>query len=138
MSIRPSFVGASVLCLSVFVAPIHAAFGHAPSRHAAARRGVDVHAVRLWAGPDSTRVVLDLSGRAQHSLVVLKNPDRVVLDVSGARLGAGAHAAPAAAGAVKQVRMAHRPSGELRIVLDLSRQIRAKSFLAEPNNHYGY
>ena len=99
---------------------------------------VDVRAVRLWAGPDSTRVVLDLSGSAQHSLQVLKNPDRVVLDVAGARLAGSAHAAPTGAGAVKQVRMARRPSGELRIVLDLVRPIQAKSFLAAPNDRYGY
>jgi N-acetylmuramoyl-L-alanine amidase len=99
---------------------------------------VDVRAVRLWAGPDSTRVVLDLSGSAQHSLQVLRNPDRVVLDVAGARLAGSAHAAPAGAGAVKQVRMARRPSGELRIVLDLVRPIQAKSFLAAPNDRYGY
>src|ERR1700716_3435096 len=98
---------------------------------------VDVRAIRLWAGPDSTRVVLDLSGSAQHSLQVLKNPDRVVLDVTGARLARGASAA-AATGAVKQGRMARRPSGELRIVLDLARPIQAKSFLAAPNNRYGY
>src|SRR5882672_8739219 len=89
---------------------------------------VDVRAIRLWAGPDSTRVVLDLSGSTQHSLQVLKNPDRVVLDVADARLASGARAAPAGTGTVKQVRMARRPSGELRIVLDLSR----------PNNRYGY
>jgi N-acetylmuramoyl-L-alanine amidase len=99
---------------------------------------VDVRAVRLWAGPDSTRVVLDLSGSAQHSLQVLRNPDRVVLDVAGARLGAGVRTAAAGTGAVKQVRMARRPSGELRIVLDLSRPIQAKSFLAAPNDRYGY
>ncbi|MEA3197129.1 MAG: N-acetylmuramoyl-L-alanine amidase, partial [Gammaproteobacteria bacterium] len=99
---------------------------------------VDVHAIRLWAGPDSTRVVLDLSGSAQHSLQVLRNPDRVVLDVADARLASGARAAPAGTGTVKQVRMARRPSGELRIVLDLVRPIQAKSFLAAPNNHYGY
>lgn len=99
---------------------------------------VDVRAVRLWAGPDSTRVVLDLSGSAQHSLQVLKNPDRVVLDVAGARLGNGVRAARSGAGAVKQVRMARRSSGELRIVLDLTRPIQARSFLAAPNNRYGY
>jgi N-acetylmuramoyl-L-alanine amidase len=101
-------------------------------------RAVEVRAVRLWAGPDSTRVVLDLSGTAQHSLQVMKNPDRVVLDVVDARLGGGAHAAQPGAGAVKQVRMARRPSGELRVVLDLTRPIQAKSFLAAPNDHYGY
>jgi N-acetylmuramoyl-L-alanine amidase len=70
-------------------------------------------------------------------LLVLRNPDRVVLDVVGARL-AGASHTPAGAGAVKQVRMARRPSGELRIVLDLNRPIQAKSFLTVPNARYGY
>ncbi len=98
---------------------------------------VDVRAIRLWASPESTRVVLDLSGSAQHSLLVLKNPDRIVLDVAGARLSSGSRAPPGT-GVVKQVRMAKRPSGELRIVFDLSRPIRAKSFLATPNNRYGY
>src|SRR5258708_39747219 len=99
---------------------------------------VDVRAIRLWAGPESTRVVLDLSGSTQHSLQVLKNPDRVVLDVADARLTSAARAAPAGTGTVKQVRVARRPSGELRIVLDVSRASEAKRFLAAPNNRYGY
>ena len=144
MSIRPRFVAALALCISVIAAPVHAS-GHAHSGHSGSHRvasaavahGVDVHAVRLWAGPDSTRIVLDLSGSAQHNLTVLGNPERVVLDVAGARLGPRARA-PAAIGAIKQVRMAKRPSGELRIVFDLSRPIHAKSFLAQPNHQYGY
>jgi N-acetylmuramoyl-L-alanine amidase len=99
---------------------------------------VDVRAIRLWAGPEGTRVVLDLSGSAQHSLQVLRDPDRVVLDVAGARLAGRARASPAGTGAVKRLRMARRPSGELRIVLDLARPIQAKGFLAAPNNRYGY
>ena len=99
---------------------------------------VDVRAIRLWSGPESTRVVLDLSGSAQHSLQVLKNPDRVVLDVPGARLAIGARAAPAGTGAVKRLRLASRAAGELRIVLDLARPAHAKSFLAAPNDRYGY
>ena len=104
---------------------------------AAPARAVEVRAVRLWDSPESTRIVLDLSGSAQHSLLVLKNPDRIVLDVMGAQLGSGAHT-PAGAGVVRQVRMARRPSGELRIVLDLAHSIRAKSFLTPPNDRYGY
>ena len=101
-------------------------------------RAVDVRAIRLWAGPDSTRVVVDLSGSAQHSLAVLHNPERVVLDVPGARLAKALRAVPAGTGAVKRVRMSHGPSGNLRVVLDLSRPIQAKSFLTKPNAHYGY
>jgi N-acetylmuramoyl-L-alanine amidase len=98
---------------------------------------VDVRGVRLWAGPDSTRVVVDLSGSAQHSLAVLHNPERVILDVQGGKLGKGARTS-AGAGAVKQVRMSRGPSGTLRLVLDLSRPAQAKSFLTTPNAHYGY
>jgi N-acetylmuramoyl-L-alanine amidase len=100
-------------------------------------RAVEVRAVRLWASPEGTQVVLELSGSAKHSLLTLKNPDRVVLDVSSAHLAATARKPPAA-GVVKEVRMARRPSGDLRVVLDLTRPIRAKSFLATPNDHYGY
>jgi N-acetylmuramoyl-L-alanine amidase len=98
---------------------------------------VDVRGVRLWAGPDSTRVVVDLSGSAQHSLAVLHNPERVILDVQGGRLGKGARTS-AGAGAVKQVRMSRGPSGTLRLVLDLAHPAQAKSFLTTPNAHYGY
>ena len=99
---------------------------------------VDVRDVRVWAGPDNTRVVVDLSGSAQHRLSVLHNPERVVLDVIGARLGKGARTPPAGAGAVRQVRMSRNPKGNLRLVLDLARPIQAKSFLTTPNAHYGY
>jgi N-acetylmuramoyl-L-alanine amidase len=104
---------------------------------AADARGVEVRAVRLWASPEGTQVILELSGTAKHTLLTLKNPDRVVLDVPDARLAAGARRPPAS-GVVKQVRMGRRPGGELRVVLDLTRPIRAKSFLATPNDHYGY
>jgi N-acetylmuramoyl-L-alanine amidase len=99
---------------------------------------VDVRGIRLWAGPDNARVVVDLSGTAQHNLLQLHNPERVVLDISGAHLVKAAQSAPRAAGAVKNVHMSRGPSGNFRLVLDLDRPIQAKSFLSAPNAHYGY
>jgi N-acetylmuramoyl-L-alanine amidase len=99
---------------------------------------VDVRHIRLWAEPDNTRLVVDLSGRAQHSLSVLHDPERVVLDVPGAKLAKSARAPSAAGGAIKRVRVSRGPAGNLRLVLDLSRPITAKSFLSAPNAHYGY
>jgi N-acetylmuramoyl-L-alanine amidase len=104
---------------------------------AAAAGAVEVRDIRLWAGPDSTRVVFDLSGSAHHHLSALKSPARIVLDMPGAHAKAGGLAAPAAAGAVKQVRLAQRP-GNLRIVIDLAHAVRANSFLTAPNDRYGY
>src|SRR5229473_294428 len=45
---------------------------------------------------------------------------------------------PRGTGAVKRVRMSHNPSGNLRLVLDLTQPVQAKSFLSAPNAHYGY
>src|SRR5258708_5167183 len=101
-------------------------------------RAVDVRGVRLWSEPDNTRVVVDLSGTARHSLLILHHPERVVLDVSGARLAKSAHSVPPGTGAVKRVRMSHSPSGNLRLVLDLAQPVQAKSFLSAPNARYGY
>jgi N-acetylmuramoyl-L-alanine amidase len=133
MANRLGFFTTLTLLAAVHAAPVHAARVHAARMYA-----VEVRDVHFTAGPDSTRVVLDLSSSAPHSLAVLRSPDRVVLDIAGARLARGALASPNATGAVKQVRMGRRPSGELRIVFDLSRQVRAKSFPAAPNNHSGY
>lgn len=99
---------------------------------------VDVRDVRLWAGPDNTRVVVDLSAGAPHSLSVLHNPERVVLDVPGARLGKQAQRPPRGVGTIKTVRMSRSHSGNFRLVLELARPTQAKSFLTTPNAHYGY
>ena len=46
----------------------------------------DIRSVRLWRAPDNTRLVFDLSGPVQHSVFTLAAPDRIVIDVSGAKL----------------------------------------------------
>lgn len=98
---------------------------------------VDIRDVRLWAGPDGTRVVLDLSGPTSHELFTLREPDRVVIDVAGGRI-ATADGTPAGQGVVKQIRVGARDDGSLRVVLDVSEAVQAKSFLVEPNESYGH
>ena len=98
---------------------------------------VEIRAVTLSASPEGTRVVMDLSARTAHSVMTLSNPDRIVIDLSGARLAPDARRAPAGAGVVRQVRMAHNASGE-RIVLDLSRSMRPKSVRSTSTGRSGY
>ena len=50
---------------------------------------VEVHEVRLWRAPDHTRIVFDLTGPAEHKLIVLENPSRIVLDVENTSFKAG-------------------------------------------------
>ncbi len=96
-----------------------------------------VEGVRVWSGPESTRVVLDLSGPADHRLFQLEGPDRVVVDLPGVRMGARA-VMPDGRGAVRSVRSGARAGGELRVVLDLGQMVSPRSFMLAPNDQYGH
>jgi N-acetylmuramoyl-L-alanine amidase len=100
-------------------------------------QAVEVRDLRLWAGPDHTRVVLELSGPTAHNLFALRDPDRVVIDLAGATRAASA-SAPAAQGVVRQVRFGTRDDGSLRVVLDLQAGVQSKSFYVAPNESYGH
>ena len=109
------------------------------SLHAtAAAQGVDVKDLRIWAGPDSTRVVLDLSQPASYEAFTLTGPDRVVVDLRDARFDATRIGAQAPAGLVRAIRTAEQPGGRLRVVIDLSAYAKANAFLTPPNETYGH
>jgi N-acetylmuramoyl-L-alanine amidase len=99
---------------------------------------VQVRDVRLWAGPEATRVVLDLSSPTKHNLFTLENPGRVVVDLPGARIDLAAVKLPGNVGLVRAVRGANRPDGMVRIVLDLAGAANPRSFLVRPEGRYGY
>ena len=100
--------------------------------------GTVVENIRLWSEAGKTRVVLDLSRPAQHTIFTLRGPDRLVVDLDDSRLaGSLAGALPAALGSVKGIRSAVRADGKLRVVLDLNEDVRSRSFTAGPNSSYG-
>ncbi len=77
-------------------------------------------------GPD-TRIDLVLGRAPAFELFTLASPDRVVLDLAGTAPGSAIPALPAARGAVRQVRVAPRPGGKLRIVFDLTEPVRPRA-----------
>ena len=99
-------------------------------------RAAQVEGMRVSMEARSTRVVLDLSGPVDHRLFALTDPDRIVVDVLGSRLGAGVQL-PSPLGLVAAVRTGERPSGELRVVLDLKQPATPRSFLLGPQGHHG-
>jgi N-acetylmuramoyl-L-alanine amidase len=97
----------------------------------------DVRSVRLWRAPDNTRLVFDLSGPVQHSLFTLSAPDRIVVDMKGADLKTRLDQLAIANTPITSVRSAQRSADELRVVIDLSAEVTAKSFVLPPNQEYG-
>jgi N-acetylmuramoyl-L-alanine amidase len=96
-----------------------------------------LHGMRLWEGPDGTRVVLDVDAQTKFDVFSLSNPDRVVIDLPGMgkdpKFGRGI----AARGLVKDVRTGPHGDG-VRVVLDLSAPVNPKGFEMKPGGGYGY
>jgi len=98
--------------------------------------GVEVRGVRVWAGPEYTRAVFEVSAKADYKLFALDGPDRLVLDIADGKLDD--FELPAGTGVVTGMRSGRPGDGQLRLVFDLSERTRAKSFLLEPAEHYGH
>ncbi|MFW9268569.1 N-acetylmuramoyl-L-alanine amidase [Pseudomonas sp. NR3] len=95
-----------------------------------------VNSVRLWRAPDNTRLVFDLTGPVQHSVFTLTAPDRLVIDINGASLGAPLNV-PTANTPITAMRSAQRTPTDLRVVVDLKQAVTPKSFTLAPNAQYG-
>ena len=93
---------------------------------------------RLWSAPDSTRIVFDVSAPVEHSLFTLHNPDRIVIDLHRAKLAKSLKGSQYQKGVVKRIRSAAHNKTDTRIVLDLSADVKAKSFLLKPHQSYGH
>ena len=99
---------------------------------------VTVDNVRVWAAPDSTRVVFDVSGPVKHKLFSLNKPHRAVIDLKNATLKKNTTQPRALDKYLKGIRSGARNKNDLRIVLDLKKQIKYKIFQLQPNKHYGH
>jgi len=93
--------------------------------------------VRLWSGPEGTRLVVDLSAPARYEVFAVENPDRIVIDLENADL-ATAKGLPAGQGPVKGVRSGPQADHGLRLVLDLSSPQKVKSFSVGPDGSAGH
>jgi N-acetylmuramoyl-L-alanine amidase len=93
--------------------------------------------VRLWSGPEGTRLVLDLSAPVKYEVFALENPDRVVIDLDGAQL-ALRKGLPPGQGPVQSVRTGPQTGGGLRIVLDLDAPQTITSFAVAPEGDAGH
>lgn len=96
-----------------------------------------VENVRTWPAPDHTRVVFDLDAPVEYAVFVLKDPERVVIDLRRTRLGTRiGEVRPGPL--LRHIRSASRGTGDLRVVLDVKSPVRPRSFLLEPNKQYGH
>lgn len=97
----------------------------------------EVTDVRVWADAERTRLVLDLDAPVEHKLFTLSAPDRVVVDLEGARLRAD-NLDNTASGPIRNLRHGVRNGRDLRLVLDLTGPVKPRSFLLKPDQQSGH
>lgn len=101
--------------------------------HAAQIKGV-----RMWSSPDGTRVVFDVNNKVDHHVFVLKNPDRVVIDLEKTSFSRPLTSLDYSKSLVKGIRTGTHQQKNLRVVLDMKTRAIPKSFLLNPTKQYGY
>ena len=125
--LRP-FTRPLTLVLLVFGQMWAASAGAAPS----------VLGMRMFDGSTHTRVVFDLSAPVDYNLFSLRRPDRVVLDFKGVAFKAEIKNGFRRNRRIAGIRQAKRNDDRYRVVFDLVRQERARSFLLSPHGRRGH
>ena len=100
-----------------------------------------VSSVRIWPAPDYTRVTLESKQPLKHNGFVLKNPDRLVLDVEADLDDTLASLSAKVATDdpyIKLVRISKFKTNTVRLVFDLKAEAKPNIFVTPPVGDYGY
>lgn len=100
--------------------------------------GGEVQNLRIWAGPDNTRAVLDLDRRVDYRIFTLENPYRLVVDIRAARADGPLPFNADTGGVISGVRHGVRNGSDLRVVFDLRDKAQPQSFVLDPAGRYGH
>lgn len=125
-------LGKAVTCISIFLLLLLSFPGISATTIA------KISDVRIADRGAETRVVFDLSSPVKHSIFVLQNPDRVVLDIEHCDANGKLQASRVGGTLVKELRYAQKTSDNLRVVLDLNKAVSPKSFLLPPSAGKAY
>jgi N-acetylmuramoyl-L-alanine amidase len=96
---------------------------------------------RLWPAQEYTRVIFEAAAPIEHQMVVLRDPDRVVLDLARIEPSRELDELPARVQASDPynaaIRIGRPADGFLRVVLDLKAEVRPQVFSLAPVAEYG-
>jgi len=108
----------------------------------AAYAAATVTAARVWPAAEYTRITLETSSPIRFSQSMVKDPERLVLDLEGIEPNAVLTSLSAKIGEadpyVKLVRVGRFKPGVVRVVLDLKTEIKPSVFVLPPVGEYGH
>jgi len=100
----------------------------------------DIHAVRIWPAQEYTRITIESNIPLNNDQMILKNPERVVIDLKGIEINDVIKTLSSQLSAndpnIKKIRVAQFTPSVTRIVIDLKGQARVKIFSLKPIDPY--
>jgi N-acetylmuramoyl-L-alanine amidase len=98
--------------------------------------------VRVWPAPDYTRVTLEHDQAIKFSHMLVKDPDRLVVDLEGVEFNSVLDSLPskivAADPYIKLIRAGRNKPGVVRLVIELKGEIKPQVFTLKPVGEYGH
>lgn len=103
---------------------------------------ITVTSARVWPSNDYTRITLESAQPIKHTMMTLKDPDRLVLDLENVDLGATLKSLSDKISIndpyIKQVRVAYFKPDVVRLVVDLKTEAKPSFFSLQPAGEYKY
>jgi len=107
----------------------------------AAQAATAVTSVRVWPAQDYTRITIEAATPITHEMLLLKNPERLALDLQDVELTPALQELAGKVGAndpyVKAVRVGRFKPGIVRLVFDLKAEAKPEVFTLKPIAEYG-
>ncbi len=109
---------------------------------AAATAGTSILAVRVWPARDYTRVTLEHDQAIRYSHMLVKDPDRLVLDLEGVEFNSVLQSLPSkildSDPYIKLIRAGRNKPGVVRLVIELKGEVKPQVFALAPVGEYGH
>ena len=99
-------------------------------------------AVRIWPAEDYTRITLESHAEIKSSHLIVKDPERLVIDLEGVEFDSVLkHLPDSVTGEdpyIKLIRAGRNRPGVVRVVVELKQEIKPQIFTLEPVGAYGH
>lgn len=130
----PGALSRALLTVCVPIVPLFLSFPIAAA--------TQVSSVRVWPAQDYTRLTIESSAPITYKLFVIKNPERLVLDLENIELNSALNEISEKISAsdpyIKQVRVGNFKPRVVRVVLDLKAEVKPQIFALQPIGEYGH
>lgn len=105
-----------------------------------AQAAIVISEARVWPAPDYTRITLEANTPIKHSMLMLDNPKRLVVDMENVEIGDAlknlSQKIQANDPYIQQVRTGYFKPGVVRVVIDLRADIKPEIFVLPPAGEY--